>query len=95
LSWRHRKFSARVLYNFTGEHLSSFNAAQPALRLYRVSMKTVNVGVAYQVRPSVSLSLDVANLFNEPQVFYRGYKYRTQRLLYNFVTVTAGINGRF
>jgi TonB-dependent receptor len=95
LSWRHRKFSTRVLYNFTGEHLSSFNATNPALRLYRMSMKTVNVGVAYQVRPSVSLTLDVANLFNEPQVFYRGYKDRTQRLLYNFVTVTAGINGRF
>ena len=44
---------------------------------------------------SVSLSLDAANLFNEPQIFYRGPKDRTQRTLVNFVTVTAGINGRF
>lgn len=95
LSWRHRNFSARVLYNFTGEYLTSFNAANPALRLYRLSMKTVNVGVSYQLRPAVSLSLDVSNLFNEPQVFYRGYKDRTQRTLMNFVTITAGINGRF
>ncbi len=94
LSWRHRNFSARVLYNFTGEYINTFNA-NPALRLYRESMKTVNVGIAYQLRPSVSFSLDVANLFNEPQVFYRAVKDRTQRTLVNFVTVTAGVNGRF
>lgn len=95
LSWRHRNFSARVLYNFTGEYLTSFNQQNPALRLYRLSMKTVNLGLSYQYKPSVVFSLDVANLFNEPQVFYRGYKDRTQRLLYNFVTITAGVNGRF
>ncbi len=95
LSWRHRNFSTRVIYNFTGEYLNTSNQANPALRLYRLSMKTVNAGVSYQLRPSVNLSLDVANLFNEPQVFYRGYKDRTQRILYNFVTITAGINGRF
>ena len=94
LSWRHRNFSARILYNFTGEYINTFNA-NPALRLYRESMKTVNVGVAYQLRPSVSFSLDVANLLNEPQVFYRAVKDRTQRTLINFVTVTAGVNGRF
>jgi hypothetical protein len=58
-------------------------------------MKTVNVGVGYQVSPSLGFSFDVANLFNEPQAFYRGFKSRSQRTLYNFVTVTAGVNGRF
>ena len=95
LSWRHRNFSTRVLYNFTGEYITSFNAASPALRLYRLSHKTVNLGVAYQFKPTLSFSLDVANLFNEPQVFYRGFKERTQRTLINFVTITAGVNGRF
>ncbi|MDO8539715.1 MAG: TonB-dependent receptor [Opitutaceae bacterium] len=95
LSWRHRNFSARVLYNFTGEYISSFNAASPALRLYRMSYKSVNAGVSYQFRPTLGVSLDVANMFNEPQVFYRGYKDRTQRTLINFVTLSAGINGRF
>ncbi len=94
LSWRHRNFSTRILYNFTGEYITSYNAT-PALRLYRQSMKTTNVGVSYQVRPSVSLSLDAANIFNEPQVFYRGPKDRTQRTLVNFVTISGGINGRF
>ena len=94
LSWRHRNFSTRVLYNFTGEYITSYNT-NAALRLYRLSYKSVNVGLSYQLRPSVSLSLDAANLFNEPQIFYRGPKDRTQRTLVNFVTVTAGINGRF
>ena len=95
LSWRYRKFSARILYNFTGEHITAYNATSPALHLYRFSMKTVNVGVGYQVSPSLGFSFDVANLFNEPQAFYRGFKSRSQRTLYNFVTVTAGVNGRF
>lgn len=94
LSWRYRNFSTRVLYNFTGEYINTYNVS-PALRLYRMSNKTVNVGVAYQLQPNVGLSLDVTNIFNEPQVFYRGFKDRTQRTLINFVTVTAGINGRF
>lgn len=95
LSWKYRKFNARVLYNFTGEYITSFNSTSPGLNLYRESFKTVNVGVGYQLRPTLGLSLDVANIFNEPQVFYRGFKGRTQRTIVNFVTVTAGINGRF
>jgi iron complex outermembrane receptor protein len=95
LHWRHRNFSARVLYNFTGEYIDSFDATNPALSLYRNSMKTVNVGVSYQLRSALGLSVDIANVFNQPQSFYRGYKDRTQRLLYNFVTVSAGVNGRF
>ena len=41
------------------------------------------------------ISLDAANILNEPQVLYRGVKDRTQFTLYNFITLTAGINGRF
>lgn len=95
LTWRHRKFNARVLYNFTGEHITTFNAVNPALNQYRFSAKTVNVGVGYQIRPTVGFSFDVANVFNEPQSFYIGYKDRVRRNIINFVTVTAGVNGRF
>ncbi len=95
LSWRYRKFNTRLLYNFTGEYITSFNATNPALHLYRESFKTLNAGISYQLRPTLGLSLDVANVLNEPQVFYRGFKGRTQRTIVNFVTITAGINGRF
>ncbi|MES2695220.1 MAG: TonB-dependent receptor [Verrucomicrobiota bacterium] len=94
LSWRYAKFSARVLYNFTGEYTTDYDA-NPALNLYRESFKTVNVGISYQVKPSLRFSFDVANLLNEPQVFFRGFKGRTQRTIMNFVTLTVGVNGQF
>ncbi len=95
LSWRHRGFSARVLYNFTGSHISSYSATSPALNLYRYARKTTSLGLAYQLRPSVSLTLDIANLFNEPQRIYRGNPDRPQTTIINFITVTAGVSGRF
>ena len=95
LSWRYRKFSTRLIYNYTGEHVVTYSVASPALSQYRFSHKSVNLGLGYQVNPAVNLSLDVANLTNEPQVLYRAFKERTQRTIYNFVTITAGVNGRF
>jgi TonB-dependent receptor len=74
LSWRYRKFSARILYNFTGECITAYNATSPALHLYRFSMKTVNVGVGYQVSPSLGFSFDVANLFNDREPLFSSYQ---------------------
>jgi TonB-dependent receptor len=95
LSWRYRGFSTRVLYNFTGEHITSYSATSPSLNLWRFDRNTVNWGVAYQLRPTLTLTLDVANLFNEPQQLYAGFPNRVQDVILNFITVTAGISGRF
>ncbi|MBM3854326.1 MAG: TonB-dependent receptor, partial [Verrucomicrobia bacterium] len=95
LSWRHRSFSTRLLYNFTGNHISSYSATSPALNLYRMERNTVSLGLAYQLRPSLAFSCDVANLFNEPQRIYAGVPGRTQDWIINFVTITLGVNGRF
>jgi TonB-dependent receptor len=95
LSWRHRGFSTRVLYNFTGAHLNTYNAANPALRLYRYDRNTVNLGLAYRWRPAVTFTCDVANLFNEKQRLYQGNSDRTQDIIINFVTITLGVSGRF
>jgi outer membrane receptor protein involved in Fe transport len=95
LSWRHRGFSTRVLYNFTGSHITSYSATSPALNLHRFDRNTVNVGVAYQIRPTLTVTCDVANLFNEPQELYAGFRDRTQDTIINFVTVTVGVSGRF
>ena len=95
LSWRHRSFSTRVLYNITGEHVATYSATSPALNQYRFDRRTVNVGVAYQLRPSLSLTCDVSNLFNEPQVLYVGVADRMYSTTMNFVTVTFGVSGRF
>ena len=96
LSWRHRSgFSARALYNFTGEYITSFNANNPALNIYRHSFKTLNLGVSYQYKPSLGFSIDVANALNEPQELYMGRKDRLRDSITNFVTVAIGVNGRF
>ncbi len=95
LSWRYRGFSTRVLYNYTGEHITSFSTTAVGANLYRHAFKTVNVGVAYQVRPTLTFTCDVANLLNEPQKLYQGVRGRTQDIMYNFVTVTFGVSGRF
>ncbi|MSU73356.1 MAG: hypothetical protein EXS43_13625, partial [Opitutus sp.] len=95
LFWRHRAVSAQVLVNYHGDYLSTYSAASPALNLFQTSRTLVDVGVAWQVRPAISLTCNVANLFNEPQVFYRGYADRMQRTLINGTTITLGVGGRF
>ena len=95
LSWRYRGLGARLGANYTGDYITSFTAASLGRNLYRLKRTLVNLGLSYQVRPAVSLSLDVANLFNEPEVFYRGI--RDQMFSTNIpgTSVTVGVNGRF
>jgi TonB-dependent receptor len=95
LSWRYRKFNTSLLYNFTGEHPTAISVLSPALNQYRYSMKTLNVSAGYQYRPNLGFTLNASNILNEPQRWYVGFKDRTRRTTINFVTVTAGINGRF
>ena len=95
LSWRYRGFSTRVLYNFTGSHIATYNQANPGLRIYRFGRNTVNLGLAYQWRPAVTFTCDVANVFNEKQRLYQGTTNRTQDIIINFVTITLGVSGRF
>jgi len=47
------------------------------------------------VFPAASFTLDVANIFNEKQRLYQGVRGRTQDIIINFVTITAGVTGRF
>jgi len=95
LSWRYRAFSTRVLYNRTSDYITSYDAANPGRNSFRQELKTVNFGVAYLVRPSVSLNIDVSNVFNAPQVLYRGIRSRMQTTIINGVTINFGVSGRF
>ena len=95
LSWRYQKFNTSLLYNFTGENPTSISILTPALNQYRYSMKTLNVSAGYQYRPNLGFSLNASNILNEPQRWYVGYKDRMRRTTINFVTITAGVNGRF
>ena len=95
LSWRYRKFSTRVLYNFVGSYLNNYTAGTPARNQYRYKYQTVTAGIAYQFRPSLQLTLDAANLFNEPQALYRGIPSQMSSTVINGTTLTFGVNGRF
>ena len=95
LQWHYRKFGARVLYNYVGEYITSYSATSAARNIYRYSLPTVNAGVSYQVRPTLNFTVDVGNVFNEPQRWYTGRSDRLQQLIMNGTTVTVGVNGRF
>ena len=95
LSWRYRRFSTRVLYNHVGSYITSYNAASPGYSAYRFAYRTVNLGVTWQLRPSLQLTADVGNLFNEPQRTYRGFTDRMSGTIINGTTITFGVNGRF
>jgi iron complex outermembrane recepter protein len=95
LSWRYRRFSSRLGVNYTGSYITSFTAASLGRNLYRLERSLVNLGVAFQLSPAVTLTCDLANLTNEPEVFYRGI--RDQMFSTNIpgASVTFGVNGRF
>jgi TonB-dependent receptor len=95
LSWRHRSFSARLLYNYTSDYILAFTAASLGRNQYRLKREIVNLGVSYQLNPRLSLTADVSNLFNEPVTQYRGIKDQMERTLIHGVTINFGVSGRF
>jgi TonB-dependent receptor len=95
LAWRYGKVSARVAMNHVGEHIRNFTAVNSPRNLFRFDRTIVNAGVAYHFRPYMNLTLDVSNLTNEPESFYRGYPHRMQATNIPGTTITMGMNGRF
>ncbi len=95
LSWRYRAFSTRLLVNYADTFLTAFNAASPARNLYRVERKLINVGFGYQLRPALTVTLDIDNLTNVPQKRYRGSPDNVEHFNYPGTTITVGLNGRF
>ncbi len=95
LSWRYKKFSTRLLYNWTSDYIVEYSAATVGRNRWRAAFDTLNVGLAYQVRPEASITLDVSNLLNSYQEIYRGFRNQPSTINYNFVTVNVGLNGRF
>ena len=95
LSWRYRKLGTRININRTGEFINAFTTTGSGRNQYTLQRTVVNVGAAYQFRPAVSLSVDIGNIFNEAQVFYRGISDNISEYRIPGVTVTVGVSGRF
>lgn len=95
LSWRYRSFSTRLGINYTGDYISSYTAASVGRNVYKLKRTVTNVSFAYQLRPAVSLTLDVANFTNEPQGQYRGIPDQVERVIINGTAINFGVTGRF
>ncbi len=95
LSWRYRNFSTRLLANYASTFLTSYGGAQPWRNLYRVKRNLLNLGFSYQVRPTLTVTLDIDNLTNVPQKRYRGTADQVEYFNYPGTTFTVGLNGRF
>jgi iron complex outermembrane recepter protein len=94
LFWRYRSLSATVLWNYTGSYITNF-ATSGARNRYLEARKTVNAGIAYQLRPHLSFGCDITNVFNAGQISYRGIPSRLERANFVGTTITFGMNGRF
>jgi outer membrane receptor protein involved in Fe transport len=55
----------------------------------------VNLGLTYRLRPNLTLQLDIANLFNAPQRYYRGIPDQLQMFRIQGTTISAGVQGQF
>ncbi|MDO8540498.1 MAG: TonB-dependent receptor [Opitutaceae bacterium] len=95
LSWRHRGFSARIIVNRVGEYIRNYTAIGSGQNQYNRARTVVNAGIAYQYRPTLSLSIDAQNIFNETQSWYRGNPDQTSQVYINGMTFTFGVSGRF
>ncbi|MBI5767261.1 MAG: TonB-dependent receptor [Verrucomicrobia bacterium] len=95
LSWSYRGFTSRVRVNYTGDYIAAYTATSIGRNQYRFARTITDLSFAYQVRPSLTLMLDVANLFNEPTAFYRGIADQMERTIINGTTITVGLQGRF
>jgi TonB-dependent receptor len=95
VSWRYKVISARLAANYVGNYITNYSAPGSPRNRYRVSRTIVNAGIAYHLRPALTLTLDVANLFNEPEAFYRGFRDWMQATNIPGTTITMGVNGRF
>ena len=95
LGWRHRTFSARVTANRVGDYIRNFTAVGSGANLYTEARMVVNAGLAYQWRPSIGFTVDVQNVFNEGQRWYRGIRDQMAQIYIPGTTVTFGVSGRF
>lgn len=94
LTYSRGRMGGRISYNYMGRTLWDYSSDASRLR-YRDAREMVNVGLTYQVRRGVTLSLDLANVFNEPQEYFRALPDRLERATFNGTTVTFGVSGRF
>jgi len=93
--WRYGRFSCRVRISYTSGYLDTYNAASPALNVYSISRVLVSPSFAFDLRPSLTLTCEVANATNEHQVRYQVRRNLVRQERDNPTNITFGVKGRF
>jgi TonB-dependent receptor len=94
LNFNYRSIGVRVLYSYMADTLWDYSTDASRLR-YRSARELVNLGATYRLNRGITLSIDLANAFNEPQDYYRALPDRLERSTFNGTTITFGVSGRF
>lgn len=96
LLWDYKKFGASILYNYTALNIrNNYDFGAPSRNIYMLPRDLVNVGASYQVRQDLKLSVDIANIFNEPQKYYRGVPDQGQQVRIQPPKITMSVTGQF
>ena len=82
-------------YNYTSLNIRSYNGTAPSRNQYLAPRDLINLNLRYQLPRNLTLNFGVANLFNEPQRYFRGVPDQLETVLINGTTITAGLEGRF
>jgi len=94
LNYNWGAFGARALINYTGRYLNTAST-NAAVELYRYTRTIANFGISYQIVRACTLSVDVTNLFNEPQGEYYGVPTRRGLTIVDYPNIVFGVNGKF
>ena len=96
LAWDYRRVGASISYNYNSESIrGAYNVAQPSRNRYMKHRELVNLNFRYQIRRNMTANVGVANVFNEPQRYYRSIPDQMETFLIQGTTMTAGIEARF
>ncbi len=93
--WRHGRLSALVRLSYASGFLATYNATSPALNIFTESRILVSPSLSFALRPALSLTGEISNIFNQHQRSYMGRPERISQDRDNPTSVTFGVKGRF
>ncbi len=95
LTYKYRAFSSRVLVSYLGDYILTYTAPASPLNVYKSARTVLNVGLGWQLRPSLNLFCEVSNLTNTPQKRYMYSESRMSNWALNGTLVNFGFTGRY
>ncbi len=94
--FRYRSLTLDVAANYNSDYLDAYSS-DPMRRVYRRSRWVTNSTVAYSLRRYATVFVSFNNMFNQPQEWFQlgAEGERFNRQIYNAMSMTFGVSGRF